>query len=74
VTGVSATVLLRCDACGEESASSLFYRGPGQHRCGCGGKFVLAPGSPERRKGKDRRRRRVPGKWPDWRSGPDRRE
>ncbi|MEX2193764.1 MAG: hypothetical protein WD844_00625 [Thermoleophilaceae bacterium] len=75
MTSAPSTVLLRCSACGHETVPSLFYRGPGQHRCrDCGCKLVLAPGVPERRSGEDRRRRRVPGRWPDWRSGPDRRE
>lgn len=69
------SVSLRCSACGHETVSSLFYRGPGQHRCPeCGGKLVLAPGENDRRSGADRRRRRVLKRWPDWRSGDDRRE
>jgi DNA-directed RNA polymerase subunit RPC12/RpoP len=75
MAGTPPTVKLRCSACGHETLSSLFYRGPGQHRCPvCAGKLVLAPGEPERRSGRDRRRRRVLRRWPDWRQGTDRRE
>lgn len=69
-------VRLECEDCPAQSVSSLFYRGPSNHRCHhCGGALTLADPRHDRRAGTDRRDRIVSGgaAWADWRSGDERR-